>query len=312
MEVATTARKESKGIVMQDVVTTRQLQTILKENLRHSTISPRLLVIKSIFFHQNIHSGMNNILLSGRTMKIGSLWVVCYDWLTTVGGVWKKSNFLWWVLRIACFYWVSTIAESWVLQNGWLGGPSRANIDRDQSLNIEHSGNMYRTLMNMWTLCKHSKNITWGYNKRTKHIWKTFIDLEWDADTLHLTDAVLYHAGALRTAVVEMLQFCSTLKPCHAGVWRTILVLVLRMVLGIKIWTECAAFAVLLSACNSFLSLSHTAHKLLQEQHTQNRTPFLRSAYLNQTLFVFTSFLVLSLVYGYYKPVSWWCCWKVW
>lgn len=148
---------------------------------------------------------------------------------------------------------------------------------------------------------QNSKNITWGYNKRTKHIWKTFIDLEWDADTLDRTDAVSCRAGALRTAVVEMLRFCSTLKPCHAGVWCTILVLVLRMVLGIKIWTECAALAVSLSACKSFLSLTHTAHKLLQEQHTQNRTPFLSECLSEPSPFWFhfifstlTSMLVIT------------------
>ena len=172
-------------------------------------------------------------------------------------------------------------------------------------------GDNCRTLMNMtahrkWTyMYKHSKNITetWGYNKRTKHMWKTFIDLESDADTLDLTDAVLCHAGALRTAVVEMLRFCSTLKLCHAGVWRTILVLVLRMVLGIKIWTECAAFAVSLSACNSFLS--HTTQKLTNCCQTATHTkphPFLSEYYLSEPSppfcfhFILTSTPLTSMV----------------
>ena len=70
MEFGTTARKESKGIVKQDVVTTRRLQSILKENRSHSTISPRILVGKSIFFHQNIQISMRNIMFTGCTMKM--------------------------------------------------------------------------------------------------------------------------------------------------------------------------------------------------------------------------------------------------
>ncbi len=129
-------------------------------------------------------------------------------------------------------------------------------------------------------------------------MWKTFIDLESDADTLDLTDAAVCHAGALRSAVVEMLRLCSTLKLCHAGVWRTILVLVLRMVLGIKIWTECAAFAVSLAVHAILSSPRHGSSQtaaIRQQEHTQKRTLFSVSTYLNQALlFVFISFLVLS------------------
>jgi hypothetical protein len=55
----------SKCIEKQDIVSQRRVESIFKANLSYSTISPRILVRKLIFFHQNIHCDMRYILYMG-------------------------------------------------------------------------------------------------------------------------------------------------------------------------------------------------------------------------------------------------------
>ena len=98
----------------------------------------------------------------------------------------------------------------------------------------------------------------------------------------------LYDAGALRSGVVEMLPIHSTSTICHTGVCRAILVLVLRMVVEIKIWTECAAlqFCAVRAILSAFHSLALINSKIAWQEGPPIRATFL-SEYSESSPFCF-------------------------